>query len=220
MENSKEKRKDFESVNLTLYKWAISYKYINQFLKNSPNPNALLADIFDDNAEKREIASIKFYKYAWEYYPELGPSLMIEVLSEFEHDRVFYKNYRDHTTHIVKTFLLGLYFYDQVEFIRKAIDEIIPFSNDKNADFVKLWTMTALYHDIGYIFENVHIEKHQEEWALFRNKFNEMLTCPLSCVFSKQGITREKERAFIRVNRIYMDRNCCKTVPVLLSGII
>lgn len=204
MGNNQKKRNDSGGVNNTLLEWATGDEYINEILKSDPDSNGLLVDIFSDNAEKRELASISFYQMAWGYYPELGPNPMIEILSEFEHDRIFYQNYRDHTTHIIKTFILGLYFYDQVLFISDKIDSSLPKDLDKKAAFREVWTITVLYHDIGYIFENEEIERHMNEWTSFKNKFNEMLGCPLTCVFSGRGMTREKERSFIKANKIYM----------------
>lgn len=202
----KEKGEDtLKGVNRTLYDWAISYTYFTELLNDHEKIDRLLSGIFGEDGEIRENASIEFYHLIWEHYPELGPSPLIEVLAEFEHDRVFYNDYRDHTTHMIKVFFLGMYFYDQVKYIRSAINNVLPKTNENTAAFIKLWTITALYHDIGYIFENKKIENYQKEWEVFRDKFNEMLTSPLSCFFQKLRITREKEKSFIKNNKIYMN---------------
>lgn len=202
MKNKSKSRSTLKGVNRTLYEWAMGYRYINLFLQKCQEGNEILVDLFSDNNEKREKASINFCHYVWGYFPELGPCPIVEVLAEFEHERVFYKNYRDHTTHIIKTFILGLYFYDQVDFVRNAVNNILPTNADKETDFVKLWTITALYHDIGYIFENVEIEKNEEEWILFRNEINKRLNTPLSYTINTPAA---KERSFIKTNRIYID---------------
>lgn len=194
-----------EGVNRSLYDWSIGYEYIHEILKNCQEAVVLLADIFGDNSEKREKASIEFYQFAWGYYPELGANPMIDILAEYEHDRAFYENYRDHTTHIIKTFLLGLYFYDQVEFIHNSIISALDTYENSEEAFFKAWTITALYHDMGYLFENNVIELYEDKWNLFKNKFNEMLKSPLSFIFDNKGITKEKERSFIKSNKIYME---------------
>ena len=203
--NKEEKRGTFKGVNQVLYSWAIGYKHINNLLKNKQESNDLLAEIFGDNSEKRQVASDEFYKLAWNCYPELGPCTLQEVLTQFEYDRVFYKNYRDHTTHIVKTFLLGLYFYDQVSYIQEKVNEILPATTDKEANFLKIWTMTALYHDIGYLFENDEIQKKKDKWKTFKDNFNNMLYSPIFYIWNTKGITREKERNFIKTNKIYRE---------------
>lgn len=205
MRNNTAKKNAFEGVNRILYEWSMGDDYVKMILENCEEPNGLLEDIFGDNVEKRERASIMFYKFAWEYYPELGSNPMIEVLAEYEHDRVFYENYRDHTTHIVKTFFLGIYFYDQIEFISKSMNNVLEKYPDKKSAFLKVWTITALYHDMGYLFENEIIENYGDEWIMFKNKFNEILNSPLSYIFGKKGITREKERIFIKANKIFME---------------
>lgn len=110
-----------------------------------------------------------------------------------------------YTTHMVKTFLLGLYFYDQVSYIHEKVNEVLPTTTDKEANFLKIWTMVALYHDIGYLFENDEIQKKNDEWNRFKNNFNSMLCSPIFYILGEKGITREKERNFIKTNKIYME---------------
>lgn len=193
-----------EGVNEGLYQWALGSADIGKFLKNEEVPNKILKDIFSNNADEREIASISFYNDVWKYYPELGPNPMIGVLANFEHDRVFYKDYRNHTTHIVKTFFLGLYIYDKVKYIHEKIDAFF-MKNKNGGSFVKTWAIAALYHDIGYVLENSKIGQYKDEWDEFKNHINESLGYPLTFVLASKGITREKERSFIKSNEIYMN---------------
>lgn len=60
-----------------------------------------------------------------------------------------YKKQTDHTAHTVYLFLLGIWVYDNISEIRKAIDNSIeshiPF-------FIFQWTFASLLHDVGYLY--------------------------------------------------------------------
>lgn len=193
-----------EGINKTLYEWMIGSDFIKLMTQEETDVYSMIINIFGQDAEEREVASTEFYKKIWKNYPEFGPNPMIDILAEYEHNRVFYQNYRDHTTHIVKTFILGLYFYDNVRFIRESIDNYLDTSKEKYEAFLKTWIISALYHDIGYIFENYEIEKYGPEWEMFKYSINEMLGSPMTCLFSNRGITKDKERKFIKSNKIFV----------------
>lgn len=72
--------------------------------------------------------------------------------------------------HMVSAFLLGVYLYDKLEILHDAIDKLseqleqsviwptekVPESARKC--FLYLWFITCLYHDMGYIFEDMPLE--------------------------------------------------------------
>ena len=87
----------------------------------------------------------------------------VELLSEFEaNGSSLLMKHRDHYSHTVYVFALGLAIYETNEGFRKAFKEYYKFDPDesnKEADhraanfFLEFWGLTALFHDIGYPFE-------------------------------------------------------------------
>ena len=80
------------------------------------------------------------------------------TLAKHEFAQEFYPAYRDHSIHSLQVFLLGLYFYETVEPIRKHLDGRLASAApdprfDANTLFLEWWTLAALWHDIGYPFE-------------------------------------------------------------------
>ena len=92
---------------------------------------------------------------------------MIEMLSEFEKNASsLLMKHRDHYSHSVYVFLIGLAFYESSEDFRNAYknkyEKFVEFESDSDekiserklaAHFLKYWGLTALFHDIGYPFE-------------------------------------------------------------------
>lgn len=78
---------------------------------------ALAAPNYDD----RVIHSQLIITTAWSKQAGLGPYLLLDRLSQMEHDRVFHDSYRDHVCHQLKVFLLGLYFFDSILPIRQQV---------------------------------------------------------------------------------------------------
>ena len=87
----------------------------------------------------------------------------LDLLSEFESNASsLLMKHRDHYSHSVYVFTLGLAIYETNDHFRKAFKAFYHFSTDENdveADhqaahkFLELWGMTGLFHDIGYPFE-------------------------------------------------------------------
>lgn len=81
---------------------------------------------------------------------------MLELLVEFESNTsVLLKKHRDHYSHSVYVFLLGLALYHKNRVVRKAFCDFYGIEVGHNAAhlFLKYWGLTALFHDIGYPFE-------------------------------------------------------------------
>lgn len=81
---------------------------------------------------------------------------MIELLSEFEANgsRLLLKH-RDHYSHSVYVFALGLAIYESNEIYRNTYKAFYKIDDDKEAacHYLKYWGLTSLFHDIGYPFE-------------------------------------------------------------------
>ena len=69
--------------------WALESKIMKQFLNEDNLLQELLQKILGKNEEQRELASLTFYQHIWSKYPEFGANLLINLLPDFEHDRVF-----------------------------------------------------------------------------------------------------------------------------------
>lgn len=81
---------------------------------------------------------------------------MIELLSEFEtNSSSLLMKHRDHYSHSVYVFLLGLAIYETNETYRQVYCTEYKCSNEQEAahHFLKYWGLASLFHDIGYPFE-------------------------------------------------------------------
>lgn len=85
--------------------------------------------------------------------------LLLELLSEHEMNAsTLLMKHRDHYSHSMYVFLIGLALYLELPVFRKAYNEKYGFSEGKAAacHFLEHWGLTALFHDIGYPFEIAH----------------------------------------------------------------
>lgn len=81
---------------------------------------------------------------------------MIELLSEFEaNGSSLLMKHRDHYSHSVYVFVLGLAIYRSNAVYRREYCEKYKLLDEKTAagHFLKHWGLTSLFHDIGYPFE-------------------------------------------------------------------
>ena len=159
---------------------------------------------FDSQTDAARVRHSKdIIRDLWNAHAALGPYPFLDVLSEFEFDRRFYANYRDHVCHQLKVYLLGLFAYDRVAPLRAALDE--AFATGGAEQFAARWLVTAVYHDLGYVLENEAALRHDsEEWRNTREALNEALRAPLSHVRAfapKFSIAAEQD--LIRRHRIY-----------------
>ena len=105
-----------------------------------------------------------YYCYLEMFFGCYGKSKkMVELLSEFEaNGSSLLMKHRDHYSHSVYVFALGLAIYETNKHFRRTFKEHYGFStdeSDKDQDhkaanmFLEYWGLTALFHDIGYPFE-------------------------------------------------------------------
>ncbi len=81
---------------------------------------------------------------------------MIELLSEFEaNGSGLLMKHRDHYSHSVYVFALGLAIYESSAIYQRAYQEFYRLADGQPAacHFLRSWGMTSLFHDIGYPFE-------------------------------------------------------------------
>ncbi|MGI6510689.1 MAG: hypothetical protein ACOX1L_08995 [Erysipelotrichaceae bacterium] len=105
-----------------------------------------------------------YYCYLEMFFGHYGKSKkMVELLSEFESNASsLLMKHRDHYSHSVYVFALGLAIYQSNENYRQAFKKFYGFDiaeANKTADyaaancFLQYWGLTSLFHDIGYPFE-------------------------------------------------------------------
>lgn len=80
---------------------------------------------------------------------------MIEKLSEFESNAsTLLMSHRDHYSHSVYVFLIGLAIYDSSSSFREKYNKFYGIAGKDAANhFLKYWGLSSLFHDIGYPFE-------------------------------------------------------------------
>ncbi len=111
-----------------------------------------------------EDAYTVYYCYMEMFLGRYGASKkMVELLSEFESNASsLLMKHRDHYSHSVYVFALGLAIYESNENFRRAFKSFYGFpENEEDAAarheaaccFLEFWGLAALFHDIGYPFE-------------------------------------------------------------------
>ena len=105
-----------------------------------------------------------YYCYLEMFFGRYGHSKkMVELLSEYEtNGSSLLMKHRDHYSHSVYVFVLGLAIYETNVHYREAFKAFYGFGTDekdveqdnKAANFfLEYWGLTSLFHDIGYPFE-------------------------------------------------------------------
>ena len=106
-----------------------------------------------------EDAYTVYYSYLEMFLGAYGKSgKMIEMLSEFESNASsLLMKHRDHYSHSVYVFALGLAIYETNETFRNTFNRFYGFrpeqEHESAAFFLEFWGLTSLFHDIGYPFE-------------------------------------------------------------------
>ena len=105
-----------------------------------------------------------YYCYLEIFFGHYGKSKkMVELLSEFEaNGSSLLMKHRDHYSHSVYVFALGLAIYESNATYRSKFKSFYGFDTDtanKDEDrraaccFLECWGLASLFHDIGYPFE-------------------------------------------------------------------
>lgn len=93
---------------------------------------------------------------------------LLEMLSDHEyHSGELLSKHRDHYSHSVYVFALGLAVYANDPAFKNAFLKFYGLKDDGKAafEFLYLWGLTSLFHDIGYPFQLAHeqIKNYSEE---------------------------------------------------------
>ncbi len=85
--------------------------------------------------------------------------VLLEMLSEHEANASsLLMKHRDHYSHSVYVFLIGLAIYKNAAAVRSAYNEKYGLKDGKEAacHFLEYWGLASLFHDVGYPFEIAH----------------------------------------------------------------
>ena len=195
----------YTTINHQLVSWAntsVVFKAVYGKVDQQRLEKALCSDETD-----RTINSYELMKEVWTNHPEWGLMPNYKMLSTFEHSGKFYQKYRDHMAHMFKVFLLGLYLYETSDVVSNA------FSNNNYdlSSFIAVWSITALYHDIGYVFDTLDSKIDSKTTEMVCGELIKTLQSPLSLLFPDQ-FTKSYEkriqneyRPYVRTDLVFAD---------------
>ena len=143
--------------------------YLGQSLKPGQIPYNMQMDIdrlclekaleaFIDSGVAEDAYAV-YYVFLELFFGRYGKSKkMVELLSEYEvNGSSLLMKHRDHYSHSVYVFALGLAIYETNEAYRSAFQNFYHLGARKENEvanlFLEYWGLTALFHDIGYPFE-------------------------------------------------------------------
>ena len=115
-------------------------------------------EAFLDSGVAEDAYSV-YYCYLEIFLGQYGNSKrMVELLSEYESNgSSLLLKHRDHYSHSVYVFALGLAFYETNEAFRNCFSSFYSLDgkpeNETANLFLEYWGLTSLFHDIGYPFE-------------------------------------------------------------------
>ena len=161
-----------QGVNKQLYVWASNSDIYKRAVVEI-DMNAL-AKALGPNETERYQATYHILESIWSKHPELGLMPDYCFLSKMEHGGAYYSGYRDHLTHMFKVYLLGLFLYEKDETVRQMTDE---------KEFFPVWTLCALWHDVGYLIETEAGARDSKEATTAFRIFNESLSFPLTKLY-------------------------------------
>ena len=153
---------------------AESGKFLGKSLKPGQIPYNMQMDVnrlclekaletFIDSGVAEDAYAV-YYCYLEIFFGQYGKSKkMVELLSEYESNgSSLLMKHRDHYSHSVYVFALGLAIYETNEAVRHTFKSFYGIDADEGnlqaaheaANlFLEFWGLTALFHDIGYPFE-------------------------------------------------------------------
>ena len=145
-----------------------------------------------------------YYCYLEIFFGHYGKSKkMIELLSEFESNgSSLLMKHRDHYSHSVYVFALGLAIYETNYNYRKAFQEFYGLSDDCQAAvvFLEYWGLTSLFHDIGYPFE-LPFEQVMAYYEV--NRQSRKIDAPMIAYKDVSVLTRISDEAQAKLREIY-----------------
>ena len=163
-------------INIQLNIWAHRSRLYNLAVGTADNQ---LKEALCGKDDAMIYYSYSLMKQVWSNHPEYGLMPDYHLLSSFQTSGKYYIKYRDHLAHMFKVYLLGLYLYENSEEISaRFIDKGFEYSN-----FNAIWSITALYHDIGYVFNTTDSTLDSKTVKQVCNELLSILSMPLHQLF-------------------------------------
>jgi formylglycine-generating enzyme required for sulfatase activity/energy-coupling factor transporter ATP-binding protein EcfA2 len=166
----------------------------------------LLRAIAYPEAGGRVLDSQRLLQELWRADGGLGPYPLLDLLADFETEHAYYPAYRDHLVHQVRVWLLGLYLLRRLPRLLAAVtrevadDETVDLSPDEvMAEALRRWKVTALWHDLGYVFEVQSAKAPQELIKRTFNGLNATFATPLAAL----GIANDEEEGLWQQEAAY-----------------
>jgi L-histidine N-alpha-methyltransferase len=183
----------FIGANADLWEIAVANEHRHIFAEKSYETLANALEGPTDN--ERVTASKELIKNLWSSHPELGPYPFLDCLSKFEFQRQFHHGYRDHVCHQLKVYLLGLGVLSCSPRLRDEVDMLV---GEDCRD--RIWLVTAVFHDIGYVVEHDHSQPGDHPWQKVKVAYRESMQQPLKSFFKQHQVSENAER---RIQKVY-----------------
>ena len=143
--------------------------YLGKSLKSGQIPYNMQMDVdrlclekalasFIDSGVAEDAYTV-YYCFLELFFGQYGKSKkMVELLSEYEaNGSSLLMKHRDHYSHSVYVFALGLAIYETNAAFRSSFRQFYRLEEQRENDsanlFLEYWGLTSLFHDIGYPFE-------------------------------------------------------------------
>lgn len=191
------------NINNQLVEWA---KHSPLYLSVLGKVDNRLTNALCGDDPERIYYSSELMSEIWSNHPKWGLMPNYELLSSFEHSGKYFKKYRDHLAHMFKVYLLGLYLFEKAPRVSRA------FSDKKiNMErFTAVWSITALFHDVGYVFNTLDSSIDSKTTQLVCDDLLKTMAHPLNKLYPEH-ITEAYETQLQNENRWYVPNRCVMT---------
>ena len=172
-----------DGINRDLAYWAVDSELYFRAVGNSDPRYESLIKALSPEEDSRIEGTFNLLEIIWNRHPELGLAPDYSLLVDKEYNGEYHEKYRDHSTHMFKVFLLGLYLYEKIEPLRNSIEKHFQSKQNSQSAFLSVWTLTALYHDVGYLIETKDGSRDSAEAKFVYERINKILALPLTHLF-------------------------------------
>jgi hypothetical protein len=157
-----------------------------------------ITEIIYNSEDRRLFNTCELWKKLWIIEKGLPHLPLIDTLTEEELSGKMYEEYRDHVTHSIWTYLLGLYLYNKNPLIKHAIDS----KYSSSVDFLQAWKIAALFHDIGYTCD-VGINNEEKFLSPIFNRIYPSIHYPIKSYLNARGyyFTEDNENHLTKLSQ-------------------
>lgn len=141
-------------------------KHLKDFLSSTMDEARMISQT---RLSKSELASVGLDD--WEYFRD-------SIVKRELNNVISYEKQRDHGSHTIYNYLMGLYIYQNTDLIKNSFVEHIQIRKYKGdfKYFESLWPYVSLLHDIGYMFEgsisNMEVSNNNDLMVIGSNILN------------------------------------------------